>query len=198
VIDRFDIMSAFLSSIGVMVTTLVAGSVRSVLQDRQAGYPLRAAGLFARLAGRPLPARHRARYIEEWRAELLDLPSGRHRLVHAWGLLTRAPRVAWALRQLAAPRRGRHQYVFPLAAIADVEGWLAGAALVERDGDNRFRYRLMYARRQDNDVRIVVLTRYSRRDSAEEVAALVRQAQALGRVTQTAVRRKARQTRKVL
>jgi len=157
-----------------------------------------APGLLTRLAVLLLPVRHRLEYIEEWRAELFDLPAGRRRLAHAARLLTRAPLVAWLLRRQRVPRRGRHQHIVSLRAIADGEGWLACAALVEHDGDNGFRYRLEYARRQDDDVRIVVLTRYSRQDSAEEVDALLREARALGRVTRTAVRRKARRARKVV
>lgn len=149
-----------------------------------------------RPASRLLPSGHRDRYWEEWCAELADL-RGLERLRHACGLLTRAPLVSWELRHQALPRRGRHQFVLPVKNIVGVEGWVAGAALMERDKNDRIRYRLQYARRQDDEVRIVVLTRYSKDDSAGEITALLNEAVTLGRVTRKAVRRKARLVKKV-
>jgi len=148
------------------------------------------AGILTRLAERLLPRRHRTRYREEWRAELAEL-AGWARVKHAWGLLTRAPLVAWGLRYRGAPRRSRLQFVVSVNEIAQINGWVAGAFLMEQAADG-VRYRLEYARRQENDLRIVVLTRFCRRDSPDEIRALLREAVALGRKTRTRVCRKAR------
>jgi hypothetical protein len=157
----------------------------------------RVAELVARLATLPLPARHRARYLEEWSAEIRDVPHLR-RLRYALGLLTLAPRIAWQLWQRPAPRRGRLQFVVAIDEIAEINGWVAGAFPMEQANDG-VRYRLEYARRQDDGLRVVVLTRFiqgQRHVASEEIGALLREGIALGQVKRTGVHRKARQGRK--
>jgi hypothetical protein len=146
-----------------------------------------------RLAGYMLPAPQRARYLEEWRAELADL-RGWRRLRHALSILVKGSwQIAYQVRlRRIGPRRGPHQYVVPLRD-APEQGWLSAAFLVEAV-QGGFRYRLMCALRQDDGVRIVHLSRFSRRDSSEEITALIRQAAGLDARAKRAYR-KARRSR---
>lgn len=92
-------------------------------------------------------------------AELADL-RGWCRLRHALDLARGGPRLAWQLRlQRTRPRRGSHQHVIPLGDLAPARGWLSAAFLVESSTRGRARYRLMVAVRQDDDVRMVRLSK---------------------------------------
>lgn len=60
-------------------------------------WPLLVPRLLIVLAGILMPGLHRARYVEEWRAALLDL-RGWSRLPYVLGVLRTAPVLAWQLR----------------------------------------------------------------------------------------------------
>lgn len=185
-------LNGALAGFGLIISVI---SLLWIVTDRQMRHgqnPVATLTAIVKLAGCLLPARYQARYIEEWRSELVDL-RGWRRVLHAVDLVRGSCRLALQLRlRRTSPRRGPHQHVVPLGDTAQEHGWLSAAFLVESTEDGRVRYRLMCAVRQHDGVRIVALSRYSRRDSPKEITALMKQAAALGVISKRAYRKSRR------